>query len=381
MTRDRVPARTFRRSRPGSGIGWCARTRWSRRLWRTTGIPRRKNSSRRWFGAPIGRGGWSSVRPSGPATARPSSLESTLWSGSRPCAPAGNRPPRERTGLACFDAWARELLDVGYLHNHARLWFASLWIFTLELPWALGADFFLRHLLDGDPASNTLSWRWVGGLQTPGKIYLARADNIDRFTAGRFPAVTGLATAAQPLREAPLDPPRPVPAAETLERGEPLGWLITEEDCDPLSLELPADAIRAVAGMTAVSARSPLSAGPLPAAFSRGAIDDALARLRAALGCPTVQWPAGVDAATVIDWARAAGIARIATAYAPVGPTAEWLAGLGVPLARAGISLTLLRRTWDDALWPLAIRGFFPFKERVPAVFRRLGLGGRPNIA
>ncbi len=75
-----------------------------------------------------------------------------------------------RTGLACFDAWARELLDVGYLHNPARMWFASLWIFTLELPWALGADFFLRHLLDGDPASNTLSWRWVGGLQTPGKI-------------------------------------------------------------------------------------------------------------------------------------------------------------------------------------------------------------------
>jgi deoxyribodipyrimidine photo-lyase len=286
-----------------------------------------------------------------------------------------------RTGLACFDAWARELLDVGYLHNHARLWFASLWIFTLELPWALGADFFLRHLLDGDPASNTLSWRWVGGLQTPGKIYLARADNIARFTAGRFPAATGLATVAQPLREAPLDPPRPVPAAETLERGAPLGWLITEEDCDPLSFDLPADAIRAVAGVTAVSARSPLPAGPLPAAFARGAVDDALARLGAALGCPTVHWPAGVGAATVIDWARAAGVARIATAYAPVGPTAEWLAGLRAPLARAGITLTVPRRAWDDALWPLATRGFFPFKERVPAALRRLGLGGRPGAA
>jgi deoxyribodipyrimidine photo-lyase len=286
-----------------------------------------------------------------------------------------------RTGLACFDAWARELLDVGYLHNHARLWFASLWIFTLELPWALGADFFLRHLLDGDPASNTLSWRWVGGLQTPGKIYLARADNIARFTAGRFPTATGLATAALPLQEAPLDPPRPVPAAETLEHGAPLGWLITEEDCDPLSLNLPADVIRAVAGVTAVSARSPLPAGPLPAAFARGAVDDALARLHAALGCPTVHWPAGVGAATVIDWARAAGVARIATAYAPVGPTAEWLAGLRAPLARAGITLTIPRRAWDDALWPLATRGFFPFKEQVPAALRRLGLGGRRGAA
>ena len=267
------------------------------------------------------------------------------------------------------------------MHNHARLWFASLWIFTLELPWALGADFFLRHLLDGDPASNTLSWRWVGGLQTPGKIYLARADNIARFTAGRFPAVTGLATAAQPLREAPLDPPRPVPAAETLERGAPLGGLITEEDCDPLSLALPADSLRAVAGVTTESARSPLPAGPLPAAFSRGAVDDALARLRAALGCPTVHWPAGVGAAAVIDWARAAGVARIATAYAPVGPTAEWLAGLRAPLARAGITLTVPRRAWDDALWPLATRGFFPFEEQVPAALRRLGLGGRPGAA
>ena len=47
------------------------------------------------------------------------------------------------------------MTDTGWLHNHARMWFASIWIFTLRLPWALGADFFLRHLVDGDPASNT----------------------------------------------------------------------------------------------------------------------------------------------------------------------------------------------------------------------------------
>ena len=82
------------------------------------------------------------------------------------------------TGIDCFDAWARELAETGYLHNHARMWFASIWIFTLGLPWELGADFFLRHLLDGDPASNTLSWRWVGGLQTRGKHYVATAENI-----------------------------------------------------------------------------------------------------------------------------------------------------------------------------------------------------------
>ena len=88
----------------------------------------------------------------------------------------GTRPPPPGgSGIGCVDAWAGELAEVGYLHNHARMWFASLWIFTLGLPWELGADFFLRHLLDGDPASNTLSWRWVAGLQTRGKTYLATA--------------------------------------------------------------------------------------------------------------------------------------------------------------------------------------------------------------
>ncbi|MCA1943125.1 MAG: hypothetical protein LDL15_05910, partial [Yonghaparkia sp.] len=111
-----------------------------------------------------------------------------------------------RTGIDGFDHWARELVETGYLHNHARMWFASIWIFTLRLPWQLGADFFLRHLLDGDPASNTLSWRWVAGLQTVGKTYLATADNIARYTDGRF-RPRGLATAAHAIDDdAPIPP-------------------------------------------------------------------------------------------------------------------------------------------------------------------------------
>jgi len=74
-----------------------------------------------------------------------------------------------RTGIDCFDAFVRELVEAGYLHNHARMWFASIWIFTLQLPWVLGADFFMRHLLDGDAASNTFSWRWVAGLADGGQ--------------------------------------------------------------------------------------------------------------------------------------------------------------------------------------------------------------------
>ena len=95
--------------------------------------------------------------------------------------------------------------------------------------------------------------------------------------------------------------------------------------------------------------------------------------------CARTRWSRRLWRATVI--ARRKNSSRIATAYAPVGPTAEWLAGLRAPLARAGITLTIPRRAWDDALWPLATRGFFPFKERVPAVLRRLGLGDRPGVA
>ena len=91
-----------------------------------------------------------------------------------------------KTDIDCFNQWIIELKENNYLHNHARMWFASIWIFTLELPWQLGAEFFMKHLYDGDTASNTLGWRWVAGVQTQGKHYLASEWNIKKFTNNRF---------------------------------------------------------------------------------------------------------------------------------------------------------------------------------------------------
>jgi len=91
-----------------------------------------------------------------------------------------------KTNIECFNEWVSELKTYNYLHNHTRMWFASIWIFTLDLPWQLGAEFFLKHLYDGDAASNTLGWRWVAGIQTQGKHYLASEWNIKKFTNNRF---------------------------------------------------------------------------------------------------------------------------------------------------------------------------------------------------
>ena len=91
-----------------------------------------------------------------------------------------------KTEIQCFNDWVNELKENNYLHNHTRMWFASIWIFTLNLPWQKGAEFFMKYLYDGDAASNTLSWRWVAGLQTKGKHYVAQGWNIAKFTNKKY---------------------------------------------------------------------------------------------------------------------------------------------------------------------------------------------------
>lgn len=89
------------------------------------------------------------------------------------------------TGLACMDAFSQQLQQEGWLHNHARMWLASYLVHWRQVRWQVGADWFLQHLLDGDPASNHLSWQWVASSFSH-KPYFFNRENLERYTQGRF---------------------------------------------------------------------------------------------------------------------------------------------------------------------------------------------------
>ena len=294
------------------------------------------------------------------------------------------------TGIDGFDDWANELVATGYLHNHARMWFASIWIFTLRLPWQLGADFFMRHLLDGDPASNTLSWRWVGGLQTVGKTYLATTQNIESATGGRF-RPRGLATHAIALDE---DSPAPAPLAAPQQGPVPGGriaLLLHEDDVSVESLAplftIGGAQVVAVAAPRAGESRSVLSAssGPsdqhvysgveafptssLVASFTGGALADGLSRAGDHFAAEASVLDR-FDASDVLPWLRSQNVTALVTPYAPVGLVRDRLDRLSVELAAEGITLSRVLRTWDSQAWPHAARGFFSFRERIPALVR-----------
>lgn len=264
------------------------------------------------------------------------------------------------TGIECFDAWVSELVTHGYLHNHARMWFASIWVFTLELPWALGADFFMRHLLDGDPASNTLSWRWVAGLHTQGKNYLARASNIARFTNGRFQPQGQLTEDADTPTALEKPPLQPSPVRIDWAISPSTGLLITEEDLSPEQIFGQADWPLVVA-VQATPMRSPDSINPALERFAREGLSDALARNagRQNPGVFNIAEPEPIEA--LRNTLQSHGIQTLLTPWVSVGPNADAMAKLSAVLAADGIRIQPVPRAWDTALWPSATHGFFRF--------------------
>ncbi|MDX2265476.1 MAG: FAD-binding domain-containing protein [Hyphomicrobiales bacterium] len=268
------------------------------------------------------------------------------------------------TGVEPFDAFAHELVETGYLHNHARMWFASLWTHTLGLPWELGADFFFRHLIDADPASNTLSWRWVVGLQTAGKTYLARADNIEKYTAGRF-RPRGLASDAPPP-PAPNHPPAmAAPQPRPLTPGR-VALILHEDDLHAESLRLEGVEVAAVVALDNADAYE--RRAEAASRFTELALQDGLARARRVFGCEGAM----LDRRAVARWLTDRGLSAAVAAYAPVGPARDALDAVRAELGAGGGRLELVLRPWDAAFWPHATRGFFQLKDKIPQTLARL---------
>ncbi len=288
-----------------------------------------------------------------------------------------------RTGIACFDDWVEELKATGYLHNHARMWFASIWIFTLKLPWALGADFFLRHLVDADPASNTLGWRWVAGIQTRGKTYKARASNIVKYTGDRYDAEElgrQLADETPPVRDEPppeRDEPPPerqeIAPADAVESGTRVLVLLHGDDLRGFEALPHGLDIAGVTVARAGHADAPWPFGDKARAFVDAAAEDAAKFSGEALDADSGTIDA-LHAETLAERADAVGADVIVTADAPVGPIDDGLRRLVDELAGTGVDLKRVRRSWDANAWPHATKGFFPFKKKIPDLLEQAGL-------
>lgn len=286
------------------------------------------------------------------------------------------RARQGQTGIDAFDHWAQELPATGYLHNHARMWFASIWIYTLELPWQLGADFFTQHLLDWDPASNTLSWRWVAGLHTAGKTYLARPNNIARYTNGRFNPAGQLATDAPSLSEEPIQGPVQLSTLTDKPKADgPCVLLITEEDAHFDPLDFQKCEIAGVIALSNVTGRSPHQISKPSKDFTTQVLAEAVQRT--SLELSVIHFKA-FDihnwAAPLSDFAMECGVKDIVVLAPPTGPTQDALSKAMPTLNANGLSLHQYQRQYDQLVWPHAKKGFFGLKKQVPTILSTLGL-------
>ena len=279
------------------------------------------------------------------------------------------------SGVACMDVLARELIETGYLHNHARMWWASFWIHAERLPWELGADFFFRHLLDADPASNTLSWRWVAGLQTPGKTYLVRLSNLEKYAhaellrdrRGSLRIADGAVTAsaqkecADTSKRLLADYPTSIPA----QAGRVGLWLHADDlapEVGPLAGFAP-DSVAAFTSERTYRERYRLSENRIFAL--RTVLADGVARTAAHYRCRAELDDAEDTVSAIVDWVRRQQVEKV-VAFAPsVGPVGDVVPRLAERLAALGVVLTLVRRPSDAHAFSLSAAGFFPFWEKM----------------
>ena len=265
-----------------------------------------------------------------------------------------------QSGIECVDQWTQELQQTGYLHNHVRMWYASIWIHTLKLPWVLGADLFMQYLLDGDPASNTLSWRWVAGLHTKGKTYLANPDNIQKYTQGRFEVKERLATEAVIPKSFPIQQPRSLPSLGPLpQKKSRVGVLLQEDDVRALNwLVTNQDTAEIhIAGYFSPAVYSVNKIAPMVAQFRQESLQSVL----------QADHPLFNDVDSVSNWAATKQLDAVLMAEVPTGMWDSKIQDLQSAVEAQGVKLSMQRCPWDAHFYPLAKAGFFRFKQGISA--------------
>ncbi len=279
-----------------------------------------------------------------------------------------------RSGVEIMDYFAHELRTTGYLHNHARMWFAGFWIHTEKLPWELGADFFYRHLLDADPASNTLSWRWVAGVQTVGKPYLTRRSNLERYVAPELLAAHGGGLdrledkLAQPARvDAPefSRPEEPGDADDIMLPGDLPAetglWIHGDDLCVETASSLAGlRPVGVFAGMDAVLFNG-TRISEARRDYLEATLSDGLARAGKHFGAETAFETSESLPDGLVTWAKARGLKAIVAMRPAVGPLWELLPDLRTRLEHEGVALHSVWRPEDVETLPHAKSGYFNF--------------------
>ncbi|MBC8127348.1 MAG: DNA photolyase [Gloeobacteraceae cyanobacterium ES-bin-144] len=277
-----------------------------------------------------------------------------------------------QSGNAVIDHFANELVTTGYLHNHARMWFAAWWVHEARLPWQCGAAFFFRYLLDGDPASNTLSWRWVAGHQTIGKTYLARRANLEKYLAPDLlnSMATGLTAFEHPHALLPESSAKPEITGnnapiESLSSSTATGLWIHEED---LSVETSPLGLQAFSAIIVTGDVETWSCHRFPKAKQQwlaDALQDAAARAELRWNAPVLLETRQSNTDALLRWAKTNQLNEVAAIRPEIGPLHDSLTPLRAALSQAGIRLVLIERPEDLSIRNFATGGFFQFWERI----------------
>ena len=273
----------------------------------------------------------------------------------------------KKTGIKCFDHWTEELLDTGYLHNHARMWYASIWIFTLKRSWEEGAKFFSDYLIDWCPASNTLGWRWVAGLQTVGKNYIARSENIKTFTNNKFYPKNQLNEASCPI-------------SSEINLNENVISNIQYDEVDSKSLD------KSILGLVLTnndlslhkSINKNIDHFAKCLFYMKGETKSNLVNnfekdlfLNILKDIPDCEFISSFN--ELVIWAKSRKIENLIIPFETVGNKILNNENLLSRLKSKNVNCIFYLRNWDKHAFPYAKKGFFPFKKKIPELLKQSG--------